>query len=239
MSRNDLADAADTIIGSTTGDLLFGNGGNDAIDGGAGANTLIGGQGNNCLFAGTGADLIFASEANDTVSAGAGANTAFGGQGNDTILGGAGRETIQGNEGNDTTEGDGAVGISIDTISGGAGNDVFAYADGEGDGNNAAGGGPVEQITDLDWSVDCFDTIPNMTFATNMGTGIDLATSATNAINAAAALGGTQAVAAQFTFGGRTYLAINTDLAAGFIDAGDLLLDISGFTGTIATTNFI
>ena len=61
-----------------------------------------------------------------------------------------------------------------------------------------------------------------MTFATNMGTGIDLATSATNAINAAAALGGTQAVAAQFTFGGRTYLAINTDLAAGFIDAGGL-----------------
>ena len=45
-------------------------------------------------------------------------------------------------------------------------------------------------------------------------------------------------MAAQFTFGGRTYLAINlaTD---GFSDTDDLLLDITGATGTIATSNFI
>jgi hypothetical protein len=81
-----------------------------------------------------------------------------------------------------------------------------------------------------------------MTFATNTGagTGANLATSATNAINAAVALhGGAFDVAAQFTFAGRTYVTINTDLAAGFNDPTDLLIDITGFTGTIGNSNFI
>jgi hypothetical protein len=46
-------------------------------------------------------------------------------------------------------------------------------------------------------------------------------------------------VAAQLTFGGRTYLAINADTTFNaFDDAGDLLVDITGATGTIATSNF-
>ena len=130
---------------------------------------------------------------------------------------------------------------AIDTISGGTGNDRFVYILAQDDGNNAVGGGPVEQITDLDWSVDRIDTTPDLTFAANTGagTGVDLNTSATNAINAAAALGGTQLVAAQFTFGGRTYLAMNIDGAANFVDASDLLIDITGATGAIAASNFV
>ena len=46
-------------------------------------------------------------------------------------------------------------------------------------------------------------------------------------------------VAAQFTFGGRTYLAIDQADLGAFVDADDLLLDITGVTGTIATSNFI
>jgi hypothetical protein len=47
-------------------------------------------------------------------------------------------------------------------------------------------------------------------------------------------------VAAQFTFGGRTYLAINQDgVFDQFLDTGDLLLDITGATGTIGASNFI
>ena len=159
-------------------------------------------------------------------------------------LGGAGRETLQGNEANDTFRGDAGAGISIDTIAGGAGNDVFAYSLASDDGDNAAGGGPVEFITDVDWSVDRFDTTPNVTFATNMGagTGGTLNASANNAIAAAFAIGGGGATvaAAQFTFGGRTYVAINQDGALNaFLDTGDLLIDITGVTGTIATINFI
>jgi hypothetical protein len=46
-------------------------------------------------------------------------------------------------------------------------------------------------------------------------------------------------VAAQFTFGGRAYLAINQDAALNaFLDGGDLLLDITGATGAIGVGNF-
>jgi hypothetical protein len=45
-------------------------------------------------------------------------------------------------------------------------------------------------------------------------------------------------VAAQFTFGGHTYLAINL-ANAGFVDTDDLLLDITGATGAIGNSNFI
>ena len=107
--------------------------------------------------------------------------------------------------------------------------------------NNAAGGGPVEFITDVNWAEDKFDTTPNITFATNTGagTGADLNASANNAINSASALaGGALTVAAQFTFGGHTYLAINL-ANAGFVDTEDLLLDITGATGAIGASNFI
>ena len=82
-----------------------------------------------------------------------------------------------------------------------------------------------------------------MTFATNTGagTGVDLNASANNAIAAAFALagGGAAIVAAQFTFGGHTYLAIDQTNTGAFADADDLLLDITGVTGTIGSSNFI
>jgi hypothetical protein len=82
-----------------------------------------------------------------------------------------------------------------------------------------------------------------VTFAANTGagTGGTLAASANNAIAAAFALagGGANVVAAQFTFGGRAYLAIDQDGPGAFVDVDDLLLDITGVTGTIGNANFI
>jgi serralysin len=46
-------------------------------------------------------------------------------------------------------------------------------------------------------------------------------------------------VAAQFTFGGRTYLAIDQNNLGAFADTDDLLIDITGATGTIGASNFI
>ena len=69
-----------------------------------------------------------------------------------TAAAGGGPDTLQGNEGNDTIFG----GRNIDTISGGSGNDVFVYAARCDDGNSAAGGGPVELITDVNWAEDRF-----------------------------------------------------------------------------------
>src|SRR5215208_1628816 len=198
VGGNDSADGSDSVRGSAGADFIFGNGGNDTVDAGAGNDTLVLGFGNDCVNIDAGNNLVFANEGNDTVFAEGvvGPSTVFGGLGNDTIrlsltTDATNRDSIQGNEGNDTIAG----GHAIDTISGGSGNDVFSYTEpavANDDGDNAVGGGPVEFITDVDWSVDRFDTEPNLTFATNTGagTGVDLATSANNAVNAAAALGG-------------------------------------------------
>ena len=248
VGGNDSADGNDTLIVGGNGHIVFGNGGADIINIGNGAITGIGGQGNDCIFGGGGTFLVFGNEGNDTLGFGpAGALTIFGGQGNDSLFGHAGRDTLQGNEGNDSIRGDGGS-ISIDTISGGTGNDVFRYTTSGDDGNNAGGGGPVELITDLNWAEDRFDTPTQVTFAANTGagTGANLSASANNAIAAAYALagGGAAVVAAQFSFAGHTYLAVDNQnggagLTGQFDDANDLLIDITGVTGTIATGSFI
>jgi hypothetical protein len=46
-------------------------------------------------------------------------------------------------------------------------------------------------------------------------------------------------VAAQFTFGGHTYLAIDQANHGAFDDIDDLLLDVTGVTGTISSSNFV
>jgi Ca2+-binding RTX toxin-like protein len=163
----------------------------------------------------------------------------FGGLGNDSIVSGNGADTVQGNENNDTIR---ALN-GIDTVSGGSGNDVFVYTNPSEDGDNAAGGGPVELIADVNWAEDKLDTGLDVTFATNTsaGTGANLNASANNAIAAAFALagGGGAIVAAQFTFAGRTYLAIDQANTGAFDDTDDLLIDIAGATGTIASSSFI
>jgi Ca2+-binding RTX toxin-like protein len=201
--------------------------------------TVIGGVGNDEVFGGT---LVFGNEGNDSLASVAAlttATTVFGGLGNDIVVGDFGRDTLQGNEGNDTMIG----AQDVDTISGGAGNDWFAYEFADDDGDNAAGGGPVERITDVNFDQDLFVTDTEVTFAANLGagTGADLNASANNAIAAAYALagGGAAVVAAQFTFSGRTYLAIDQDTAGAFDDFDDLLLDITGATGSIGASDFI
>jgi Ca2+-binding RTX toxin-like protein len=241
VGGNDSADGGDSIYDVQAGInsiFAFGNGGADSFSMSVNAATVVGGQGNDSVDVNVASQpLFFLNEGNDTLNHSGGAATVFGGLGNDSIWTASARDTLQGNEGNDTLRGH----TGIDTISGGTGNDVFYYNAASEDGDNAAGGGPVEFITDVDFAVDRFRTPTALTFASNTGagTGVDLATSATNAINAAAALGGTQLVAAQFTFAGRSYLAMNIDNAANFNDPTDLLVDITGFTGTIANGNFI
>ena len=218
--------------------LAFGNGGDEVMFtcGCVDSYTLIGGFGNDTV---DGDGLIFGNEGDDFIISSGSPGllvTVFGGLGNDGVVGSLGRDTIQGNEGNDTLEGF----EGIDTVSGGSGNDLFAYELAEDDGDNATGGGPVERITDLNFDQDRFLLGVEVTFAANLGagTGADLATSANNAIAAAFALSGDPAavVAAQFTFNGRTYLAIDEDGFGAFDDLDDLLIDITGVTGTIGAT---
>jgi hypothetical protein len=245
VGGNDSADAGDSLIGTVDSTLVFGNGGADTLNVIGNADTFIGGQGGDLLFGNVSGLLAFGNEGNDTIgSVTTGTSTVFGGLGDDDLEFTAGRESVQGNEGNDTLAADLFGSISIDTISGGAGNDLFVYLTAGDDGNNATGGGPVEQITDLNRAEDRFWTGTTVTFAANLGagTGATLAASANNAIAAALALSGSPAtawVAAQFTFGGRTYLTIDQAVRGTFVDTNDLLIDITGATGTITTSNFI
>jgi hypothetical protein len=105
------------------------------------------------------------------------------------------------------------------------------------------GSGPIEFITDVNWAEDIIKTVNPVSFAANVGvgTGADLNAAANGAIAAAHLLNAskTESVAAQFTFGGRIYLAINQDMVFNAFDGTrDMLLDITGVVGTIGPSNF-
>ena len=243
VGGNDSNDGSDSIITGTGADLVFGNGGNDTIRANEGGDTVIGGVGNDSLqCTGNATDLMFGNEGDDTVQAASGADTVFGGQGNDQIVGGAtGGQLLIGGEGNDTLHGL----LGIDTLTGGSGADLFYYfSQAAEDGDNANGGGPVEQITDVNFDEDRFRVLQTVGFAANVGAvaGANLEASAETAIQASLALGGggAQHVAAQFTFNGRSYLAIDQGgVNTLFTDTLDFLFDITGVTGTIGASDFI
>jgi Ca2+-binding RTX toxin-like protein len=241
VGGNDGLDGSDSIFTGSGADLVFGNGGNDTVRFNEGADTVIGGQGYDSLYnSDMEADLVFANEGDDTVMASGGENTVFGGQGADFIAGGVNAlEQLNGNEGNDSI-----VGFAgRDIISGGSGADVFTYIFASDDGDNANAGGPLEQITDVNFDEDRFNVFEGIEYAANVGAinGPNLEASAETALQAALALGGNAAfdVAAQFSFNGRDYLVINqAGLNNTFIDQFDLLLDVTGATGTIGANDF-
>ena len=126
---------ADLIYGGADDDLIYGEGANDTLYGDAGVDTLYGGQG---------VDSIFGGADNDVIYGGLGGDYLYGGDGNDTIyaydsIGGENDTTVNylyGGAGNDSLVG--AAGIDIfyggggrDTINGGAGNDIFHFAEEE------------------------------------------------------------------------------------------------------------
>jgi Ca2+-binding RTX toxin-like protein len=240
VGGNDSADGSDSIHTGSSDDLVYGNGGDDVINADSGDNTLVGGVGNDVMASLDGTDLIFGNEGDDTLASGDGQATTYGGQGNDQISSVIGSQLLIGGEGNDTLLGT----TGRDTLSGGSGADVFSYRfDASEDGDNANGGGPVEVITDVDFDEDQFQVVEGIEFAANVGAvnAGNLEASGESALQAALALGGNAAfdVAAQFTFNGRTYLAINQDAANNlFGDTFDLLLDITGATGTIGANDF-
>lgn len=110
---------ADSISGSTQGDLLRAYTGADSIAGGGGADTLDGGAGN---------DVVNGNDGDDYILGGADSNYLRGDSGNDSIVGGANFDDINGNQGDDTLRG----GEGFDWVVGGQANDML-YGEGGGD----------------------------------------------------------------------------------------------------------
>jgi Ca2+-binding RTX toxin-like protein len=161
---------------------------------------------------------------NDQLTGSAQADALVGGAGNDVLFGLAAADTVSGGAGNDFVSG----GAGADTLTGGDGADTFELTQ--------DGATTVDTIADLVLGTDLIA----VTAAPTGGvvTSVFAATGASLA--AAAADAGTSIGASKagiFTYSGNSYLLVN-DGTAGTIDANDLIVKITGYTGTLATSTF-
>ncbi|CCQ75338.1 cadherin-like domain-containing protein [Magnetospira sp. QH-2] len=168
---------ADTIIGGTGNDRLYGNDGDDVFmvdsndgwdrfSGGAGEDTVVATDGDDTITTDHFADYrtvetIDAGAGNDTISGSSGNNTLDftnttlesveaidGGAGHDTIKGSADADTIIGGTGNDRLYGN----DGDDVLTGGAGNDRLYGGDGDDLFVWGAGGGNDSVYGGSDWT---------------------------------------------------------------------------------------
>ena len=180
----------------------------------------------------------------DNITGDGNANVLNGGGGNDTINGGAGTDTINGGAGTDTING----GAGTDTLTGGGAADTFVFQFGQ-----SLVASP-DRITDFAFGVagvgDRIDLLTGAGAATGAPANFSRAANSaaanlTNVVNgvftdANGATGGNQALALNSaaivnvtTFGiAGTYLVIN-DGTVGFQAANDLVINITGFSGTL------
>jgi Ca2+-binding RTX toxin-like protein len=227
--------------------VVLGNEGNDILTLSNTTATVFGGLGNDQISTDGVGTLAFGGEDSDTIntSFGTGNDTVYGGTDStaggglgdsaDTISTGAGNDLIFGGNGNDHITG----GLGADTMSGGMGADQFDIDPNLRDGLAGNSGSTVDFITDANWAEDRINT----GFAS---AAVDTVSAANQAsINAAATLTDAAAIAVgsialthigTFTYQGDTYLLQN-NVTGGFVDADDLLIRVTGATGTLSTAN--
>ncbi|TRV12497.1 MAG: hypothetical protein EWV41_03940, partial [Microcystis wesenbergii Mw_MB_S_20031200_S109] len=235
--------------GNAGNNNITGNRANNTLNGAAGIDTLVGGLGNDIYQIDTSTDTITenTNEGTDTVQSSVtytlGNNlenltltgtTAINGTGN------AGNNNITGNSGINQING----GAGIDTLTGGLGADTFIFQFGQSTISTS------DRITDFAINSDKIDLLTQsgnaMSAPSNFSRAADsTATTLDNLINqvftdANGATTGNQALAVnsaalvQVTGGAiaGTYLVIN-DSTAGFQSSNDLLINITGFTGSL------
>ncbi|MBN3909904.1 MAG: cadherin-like domain-containing protein [Nostoc sp. NMS1] len=174
----------------------------------------LGGNGKDSLNGNDGPDLLDGGNGNDTLNGGKGNDTLIGGNGNDLLLGGLGNDQLIG-------------GNSGDTLTGGGGVNKFAiFSLAESQLSN------FDRITDLQIGTDLIDG-PNAVSAANLA---ELgAVSALTQTAISGVLTNSSFVAnraATFSFGSRTFLALNNS-TAGFQSSSDAVIEITGFSGSL------
>jgi hypothetical protein len=250
----DALDGDDTVTGTyanlQTGDNINGGAGTDTlvISGGAVTNTIainVGSTTNQFNIAGVtikgferfnhssflGKISFTGSTNNDWIATGAGADTLNGLAGVDTLSGGAGNDILNG-------------GAGKDSLTGGAGNDTHIFQFGQ---STVA---LTDRITDFAFGTDKIDLLTSSGSSTPAPTSFsraanNTATTLTSVVtsvfaDANGALAGPQAlgvnsaalvVATNAAIAG-TYLVVN-DGTAGFQTANDLVVNLTGYTGTL------
>jgi Ca2+-binding RTX toxin-like protein len=222
---------ADTLIGTTGADTLIGLAGNDTY-----TVNHVGDIVTEALNAGT--DLVNASISytlpNNVENLTLTGSSNINGTGNNL------NNTLTSNSGNNTLNG----GAGIDTLTGGVGSDIFVFQFGQSPVSGA------DRITDFAIGTDKIDLLTSLGVAMNAPTAFtraanSTATTLTNVVNniftdANGALTGNQALGVNsaalvnVTTSGiaGTYLVIN-DGVAGFQSSNDLLVNITGSSGTL------
>jgi len=204
-------------------DTVYGHLGNDYLDGGAGNDTLSGGDGNDFLNGGSG---------NDSLNGGSGNDSLNGGDGNDSLSGGDGNDSLSGGDGNDILLG----GLGQDTLLGGAGNDIYREAFGD---SLVTGRDRLADFAIGSDKVDLLTMPVSLSRAVNT-TASDLFVLAKQVFadsdgtkSGNQPLGVNSAAIAVVTSGiTGTYLIAN-DFGTGFNSSRDLVISITGYTGTL------
>jgi serralysin len=210
---------ADDLRGDGGANMIVGGLGNDFLMGRDGNDNLIGSRGNDILSGGNGADVLNGGIGNDRLVAGAGNDRLVGGQGDDTLIGSSGDNSLIAGAGDDTIY----DGTGSSTLSGGAGADRLIGNSGNdrilGDGGNdtLSGGNGNDRLSGgagNDYMVG--------------GNGADIFAFQDNS--------GSDTVE-DFALG-LDRLFIDTALASGETDAGDLVRDYARLSGNNAVLDF-
>ena len=231
--------------GNAGNNVITGNNGNNSLNGGAGTDTLIGGSGNDIYIVDSTTDTITeqANAGTDTIQSsvtytilaanvenltltGTTAINGTGNAGNNVMTGNSGNNSLNGVDGNDILTG----GVGKDTLTGGLGTDRFDYRT-----LTDSVFSNFDVITDFNATADLFVVSTARSAFFNAGTVATLDTAGitarlTNTVFTANS-------AAQFTFGSRSFVAIN-DVTAGFSATTDAIIEVTGFTGTLGLNNF-
>lgn len=173
----------------------------------------------------------------------------IGGSGNDTFNGGAGKDTITGGAGDDTITVSTAT--QADVLTGGAGVDSFKFS-GTATTMFTTSDATTEIVrisdfvagTDKIGLVDTVGAFTSITLTTQtMATAADLAaiwagiTAVTLSVDGGALYGSVITVSGGAAAG--TYLYVNDTAGAGVSSAADMLVNITGISGTLAATDFV
>lgn len=163
-----------------------------------------GGNGRDTLTGGLGRDTLNGGNGEDILSGGAGSDTLVGGNGSDTLVGGAGGDLLTGDNGPDTFR--------------------FALSD-----SLLAN---FDRITDLHIGNDTIDG-PTAVSTANVAELDAVASLTQESLSGVLTAGSFRAnQAATFSFGDRTFLALN-DGSAGFQAANDGVIEITGYSGSL------
>lgn len=246
---NDPLDGIDRIQGSNRDDMIQGNGGDDVINGRGDEDEIRGGKDDDFLRGGGGDDWVRGDKGDDTVQGDAGDDTIEGGDGDDSLYGGKGGDEMSGGEGDDTfffdwlidDQSEANPNLSLESVSADILNTPAQFL----------GTGQLDQIdsiTDLDlggknnsndllgfewWDGGNVDTVNNVSASTVQDL-LDLF----NEVS----VGGDDVILINVNgggFEGKSFILADTLQGGPAFSGPEFLLQVTGYTGTLGSSDII